>query len=677
MTQFDDQIIANLELPFEVFWTLSEGALLSRIDEANRTQSPLLFYFWTPHQAFAKYDLTRVFLPEHTDACYASASSGGVDCDYPVAELYKIVGKRLYKDSMFDPASYLLQKFALTTEDQIEMLAARSYGGRSFDQAACDWVLANREKWSSWIMDLTAQCGRGEYIKQGDCIPCHHGEFLPVGTIAPTSCSLCPMTGYQPNRGATDCLECPTNTRAGRVGSTDVNECVCKETFYHPLGVNGTGRPCLPCPIGATCPGGTALPKAKQGFWSPLTEEKYLKEALSQSNDYSQLWQQVNMSQELWACINGEACPGDIIPGNYCVAGHTGRMCYECEVGYFQFSGACFPCTHLSEQYKVVVVIMIILIIAIWVAMNRLAAVNIDAVDISLVFLQIMAVMGTYKLSWPAELQQVFSAVSFVNFNLDLLSPQCLTGTYSFFSKWLLNMALPLIYLVGIALLSGVVITYHRLRERKRGRKVEDETMQNKQAQRARRLSVVGGSFATKIAPRISDIRIVAVNSVYSCEDGEDGGEGEMEEGTSMGIERDAAATRTEGHKSDVRDEIELDPVSASAKRTMKIKQKEGPNMQERRLSGMSGDRPDTASHLQQLLSKQDDSALVRAEKLESFIGKAYANGGSFLDIVYAMIVDTVFSAFPCDKLGDKFVLVRDPNIECYSSVEHQVRDRK
>mmetsp|Transcript_25649 Transcript_25649/g.64471 ORF Transcript_25649/g.64471 Transcript_25649/m.64471 type:complete len:261 (-) Transcript_25649:50-832(-) len=73
--QFDDQIIPNLGLPLEIVWTYSESALLSKIDEANDTQTPILFNFWTPHQAFSKYDLTRVFLPEHTEECFATRTS--------------------------------------------------------------------------------------------------------------------------------------------------------------------------------------------------------------------------------------------------------------------------------------------------------------------------------------------------------------------------------------------------------------------------------------------------------------------------------------------------------------------------------------------------------------------------------------------------------------------------
>ena len=59
-TQYDDQIITNLGLPFQVITTGSEEALLAAVAAAYERQDPVLFYFYSPHAVFSQFDLTQV-----------------------------------------------------------------------------------------------------------------------------------------------------------------------------------------------------------------------------------------------------------------------------------------------------------------------------------------------------------------------------------------------------------------------------------------------------------------------------------------------------------------------------------------------------------------------------------------------------------------------------------------
>ena len=56
---YDQQIADNLGLNFKVVYAGSEAAELTALDAAYSKQDPFLFYFWTPHWAQAKYDLTH------------------------------------------------------------------------------------------------------------------------------------------------------------------------------------------------------------------------------------------------------------------------------------------------------------------------------------------------------------------------------------------------------------------------------------------------------------------------------------------------------------------------------------------------------------------------------------------------------------------------------------------
>lgn len=146
---YEADIIANLGLNFQIVQAGSEEAILSALDAAYSRQDPILFYFWTPHSIHAKYDLTRVALPDYSEECYAKADSGGVDCDYPPDELFKIFWPGLQTAA---PDAYtLLKNMNYTTEDQISMIAAVELEGAAVEDAARAWIDANTTTWQAWL----------------------------------------------------------------------------------------------------------------------------------------------------------------------------------------------------------------------------------------------------------------------------------------------------------------------------------------------------------------------------------------------------------------------------------------------------------------------------------------------------------------------------------------------
>lgn len=147
--QYDESIVDGLGLELQVTYAGSEEAIVAALDSAYSREEPVLFYFWTPHSIFAKYDLTRVSLPDYSDECYAKAASSGVDCDYPADTLFKIVWAGL-KDVAPD-AYHLLTNLSYSTDDQIAMIAAVEVDGKSIDEAAAEWIAANESVWQGWI----------------------------------------------------------------------------------------------------------------------------------------------------------------------------------------------------------------------------------------------------------------------------------------------------------------------------------------------------------------------------------------------------------------------------------------------------------------------------------------------------------------------------------------------
>jgi glycine betaine/proline transport system substrate-binding protein len=148
---FDEQIIANLELPLKYVVAGSETALITAIQKAVDEKTPLLLQFWQPHWLQSKVDLTEVKLPEVTEACSASAAAGdgGYACDYPVDQLYKAGSAKLEaKNKMaFD----FLKKFQLTTDQQNEIAAMIDSDGMTPLDAATKWVEANADVVKGWM----------------------------------------------------------------------------------------------------------------------------------------------------------------------------------------------------------------------------------------------------------------------------------------------------------------------------------------------------------------------------------------------------------------------------------------------------------------------------------------------------------------------------------------------
>ena len=147
---YDEQIIANLELPLQFVVAGSEAAEITAIQQAVADETPLLFYFWQPHWLQSQVDLTEVALPEVTEACNESAASGdgAYDCDYPPDVLYKAAAAGLEEKN---PAAFaFLQKIQLTTDQQNEIAALIDNDGMSAAEAAQQWIDENPDVVATW-----------------------------------------------------------------------------------------------------------------------------------------------------------------------------------------------------------------------------------------------------------------------------------------------------------------------------------------------------------------------------------------------------------------------------------------------------------------------------------------------------------------------------------------------
>lgn len=146
-SQYDEAIISNLELPFQVVFSGSEAATVAELDARVAAQEPIVMYWWTPTAAVSKYDLVNVTLPEYSEECYADPAA--IDCDYPEDVLIKLASAGL-EEKAPDVFAFL-SNFTITTDDQLSMLPSAEIDGEDIEVVAKEWIDTHQDVWQAWL----------------------------------------------------------------------------------------------------------------------------------------------------------------------------------------------------------------------------------------------------------------------------------------------------------------------------------------------------------------------------------------------------------------------------------------------------------------------------------------------------------------------------------------------
>ena len=145
--QFDEAIISNLGLDFEVVFSGSEAASITAFQQAEENKEFLIGYFYEPQWLFADLPLQKVALPPYEEGCQDDPAK--VDCDYPETVLKKIVSTEWADEG--GPGVDLVQNFEWTNEDQNLVAKYISDEGMSNEDAAARWVEENPDKVAEWL----------------------------------------------------------------------------------------------------------------------------------------------------------------------------------------------------------------------------------------------------------------------------------------------------------------------------------------------------------------------------------------------------------------------------------------------------------------------------------------------------------------------------------------------
>jgi glycine betaine/proline transport system substrate-binding protein len=145
--QFDEAIIENLGLDFEVVFSGSEAASITAFQQAEKNKEFLIGYFYEPQWLFADLPLEKVALPPYEEGCQDDPAE--VDCDYPETVLKKILSTSWVEEG--GPGVELVQNFEWTNDDQNLVAKYISDEGMSNEDAAARWVEENPDIVEGWL----------------------------------------------------------------------------------------------------------------------------------------------------------------------------------------------------------------------------------------------------------------------------------------------------------------------------------------------------------------------------------------------------------------------------------------------------------------------------------------------------------------------------------------------
>ncbi len=148
--QYDEQLIDELGLPFEIIYSGSDAATEAEVAAAVADQDPIILYWWRPTALVRRYDLVSVALPERTQACVEAIEAGeDAGCDYPVDRLRKLASPGLEDEA--PEVERFLRALRLTTDDQEAMISAVDNDGRTVAEVADAWIEGNAPTWEAWF----------------------------------------------------------------------------------------------------------------------------------------------------------------------------------------------------------------------------------------------------------------------------------------------------------------------------------------------------------------------------------------------------------------------------------------------------------------------------------------------------------------------------------------------
>ncbi|CAI5506401.1 unnamed protein product [Closterium sp. Naga37s-1] len=241
--------------------------------------------------------------------------------------------------------------------------------------------------------------------------------------------------------------------------------------FSHPFNISfcpagqyfdGESFSCQDCPVGHWCAPGQGMETCPDGTFTFYPNAVSQDECTPCDDDsldcrYGTLEIQyqnwldpasLNSTPTTYACLLTNGCSSTTYTGpntTQCAVGYSNTMpmCSSCADGYYLVLQFCEQCT---SALKSVFPLLLIIVLAVWVAMNMLAD-TFAAMDIFLIEVQLLAMVASFNLNFPASwVKTVVLLYNIAAFDPDIIRPECafsLQFTGKFYATILLTSHIP------------------------------------------------------------------------------------------------------------------------------------------------------------------------------------------------------------------------------------------
>ncbi|KAK3283070.1 hypothetical protein CYMTET_9213 [Cymbomonas tetramitiformis] len=145
---------------------------------------------------------------------------------------------------------------------------------------------------------------------------------------------------------------------------------------------------------------------------------------------------------------------------NRCDSGYTGRLCKACDTDYYEISGMCLKCPDGLAARLLLTIGGGILVVVSWVFLGVYMAGTFESLNILLLYLQIGSMLQSFDMDWADEISIWAVVQQIVNFDVDIIGPQCVIPAYGYGWSYFLQLLLPIV----VTLANGLPFAWRRHR---------------------------------------------------------------------------------------------------------------------------------------------------------------------------------------------------------------------
>ena len=278
---------------------------------------------------------------------------------------------------------------------------------------------------------LCSPCTETSYSRENSTAPCQRVVSCPDNALLINSeCVSCPPFAL-PSSRAND-----TSSFTGPAPPPSIEEdCICVPGSWRG---GSSETPCLECPQGATCQGGTETPVARKG-WYPVDA----------------------VSGNFAECPIADACQA----GGACSSGYESGafMCKDCDGKHQRRGdGGCGPCPGIAASFSMVFALALVITAGLAFAVSywgvrrgmrrELAKHGMIpySVSVLLVYLQTLALLHSDTFNWPSSVSRTLESTTMTNVDMSYFYIGCALS--SFEDRFVIQIVIPVVFMACVAL---------------------------------------------------------------------------------------------------------------------------------------------------------------------------------------------------------------------------------